>query len=243
MAARFWVGTSGWVYPHWRGRFYPLDLPQSRWFGHYAEHFLTVELNNSFYRQPSDRAWDSWRAQAPPGFRFAVKANRFLTHIKRLRDVEDSTHRFLEGARRLGPALGPLLYQLPPNLRVDAGRLRAFLAALPRGLRHAFEFRHGSWFCEEVYAALRQHDAALCLYDMPTFTTPLAATADFAYLRFHGSGLLYASNYPEEELREWAERLRHLAREANLREVYVYFNNDACAYAVGNARTLLQITA
>jgi len=240
MAATFYIGTSGWHYPHWLGNFYPEDLPPSRWLQHYARHFPTVELNNSFYRQPKPGAWDLWRRTAPEGFLFAVKANRFLTHIKRLRDVEDSLQRFLEGALRLGPHLGPVLYQLPPSFHRTAEneeRLARFLALLPRHLRHAVEFRHRSWLVDETCRLLARHGVALCCFDAPRLRTPLVATAPFAYLRFHGSEALYASNYSDEELREWAVRLSRLGE--GLEAVYVYFNNDAYAFAVHNARTLM----
>lgn len=242
VAARFWIGTSGWHYAHWLGVFYPEDLPTSRWLAHYVQHFPTVEINNSFYRQPKASAWQLWRRAAPEGFRFAVKANRFLTHVKRLRDVEEAVGRFLDGARLLEDRLGPVLYQLPPNFHrtpENERRLAAFLELLPRGMQHAFEFRHASWFCDDALALLRQYAAGFCAFDMVDLECPLAATAPFAYLRFHGSEALYASNYTDEMLAGWAARLRGLA--AGLTDVYIYFNNDAWGYAVSNARTLAEM--
>lgn len=237
--ARFWIGTSGWHYPHWIGNFYPEDLPTGEWLTYYARHFPTVEINNSFYRQPKASTWELWRHTAPPGFRYAVKANRFLTHIKRLKGVEDSLAFFLKGARLLADRLGPILYQLPPNFQRREGnalRLEAFLSILPREERHAFEFRHKSWFVEETFQQLRRHDVGFCAFDMPDLKPPLLATAPFAYMRFHGSGALYMSNYPDEQLEDWAKRLSRLAKEVD--EVYVYFNNDAFGFAVANARRL-----
>jgi len=244
VGARFWVGTSGWHYAHWQGPFYPEGLPTSRWLAHYIQHFPTVEINNSFYRQPTTSAWQHWRSSAPDGFRFAVKVNRFITHIKRLREPEEPVQRFLAGARLLADRLGPLLYQLPPNFHRTAeneARLAAFLAILPSSLEHVFEFRHQSWFDEGVFDLLRRHDVGFCAFDMPDMECPLVATASFAYMRFHGSEALYASNYSHEMLESWAERLRGLAE--GLSDVYVYFNNDACAYAVHNAKTLAELLA
>jgi uncharacterized protein YecE (DUF72 family) len=241
MAATFYIGTSGWHYPHWLGLFYPEDLPASRWLAHYARHFPSVELNNSFYRQPRASAWELWRRTVPEGFLFAVKANRFLTHIKRLREVEEPLQRFLAGALRLGPRLGPVLYQLPPSFHrtpENEERLARFLSLLPRQLRHAVEFRHRSWLVEETCRLLGQQGVALCCFDAPRLRTPLVATAPFAYLRFHGSQALYASNYSDQELGQWAQRLAGLGE--GLEAVYVYFNNDAYAFAVANARTLME---
>ncbi|GBD12890.1 hypothetical protein HRbin24_00910 [bacterium HR24] len=242
MGATFYIGTSGWHYRHWQGIFYPSDLPPSRWLTYYARFFPTVELNNSFYRQPRPSAWDLWRRTAPEGFSFAVKANRFLTHIKRLRDVEEPLRRFLEGARRLGPRLGPVLYQLPPTFHrtpENEERLARFLASLPGELLHAVEFRHRSWLGDEGRRLLEEYGAALCCFDAPRMRTPFVATAPFAYVRFHGSDALYASNYSDEALAEWAQALARLGQD--LRAVYVYFNNDACGYAVANARTLMRL--
>lgn len=242
MGTRFWIGTSGWHYGHWRGLFYPEKLPTSRWLAHYIEHFPTVEINNTFYRQPKTSAWQLWRSSVPEDFRFAVKVNRFVTHIKRLREPEEPVRRFLEGARLLEDRLGPLLYQLPPNFHrtpENEERLDAFLSILPSGLQHVFEFRHESWLQEAVFDLLRRHGVGFCAFDMPDLECPLVATASFAYMRFHGSELLYGSNYTDEMLASWAERLRRLAE--GLTDVYVYFNNDACAYAVYNGMALANL--
>lgn len=236
---RFWIGTSGWHYDHWRSTFYPEDLPAKRRFAYYAERFPTVELNATFYRQPKDSTWDSWRDTAPEGFRFAVKASRFITHIKRLADPEDSLDRFLGGARRLGDRLGPALYQLPgafQRTEENVRRLETFLSLLPGDVQHAVEFRHDSWFVEETEALLRRHDVAFCAFDMVDMECPLWVTARFAYMRFHGSEAMYESNYTDEMLDSWADRLRAACEGAE--EAYVYFNNDALGYAVANARGL-----
>ena len=236
MKTRYYIGTSGWHYDHWRERFYPKGLPKARWLESYAAHFPTVELNNSFYHLPSEKAFATWRDSSPEGFTFAVKANRFITHIKRLRDAAEPLANFLERARLLRRKLGPILYQLPPSMKRDDGLLEGFLSLLPPDLRHAFEFRNSAWLDEGVFEILRRHNVGLCVFDMPDFTTPLAATADFAYVRFHGSASMYGGCYSEEELEEWVGKITSLGR--GLEAVYIYFNNDAEGFAVANARTL-----
>ena len=240
--ARFWIGTSGWHYFHWKGSFYPEELSPQGWLGFYAGRFPTVELNASFYRQPRASTWELWRKTAPPGFRFAVKVNRFITHVKRLEDCADPLARFLEGARRLGDRLGPVLFQMPPSFHrteENVQRLDSFVPLLPKELMHAFEFRHRSWFSEETMEQLRRHSVAFCSFDMVGFRCPLVATASYAYVRFHGSEARYASNYTDEMLEEWAARLRELA--SGLEDVFVYFNNDAWGFAVANASKLTEL--
>ncbi len=232
----YYIGTSGWHYDHWRHRFYPENLAKAAWLGFYATHFNTVELNNSFYRLPSEDAFANWRDSSPASFTFAVKVSRFITHIKRLKDTGDAVEKFISRAKILGGKLGPLLYQLPPNMHRDDERLASLLATLPRGIRHVFEFRHQSWLEEGVFAILRKYNVGLCVFDMPSLTCPLVTTADFAYIRFHGSTGLYSSCYSDEELADWTKRLANLA--ANLKATYIYFNNDAEAFAVKNAMTL-----
>ena len=233
---RYYIGTSGWHYEHWRYSFYPGTLAKAKWLEFYAGYFDTVELNNSFYRLPSEAAFAAWRNSSPAGFTFAVKVSRFVTHIKRLKNVQEAVETFISRAKILGEKLGPLLYQLPPNMHRNDERLESFLGTLPRGMKHVFEFRHQSWLDDEVFEILRKHNVGLCVFDMPSLTCPLVATADFAYIRFHGSTGLYFSCYSDEELAGWAERLAGLT--AKLKEVYIYFNNDAETFAVRNAMTL-----
>jgi uncharacterized protein YecE (DUF72 family) len=211
-------------------------LPKAKWLEFYSRHFTTVELNNSFYRLPSEAAFANWSDSSPANFVFAVKVSRFITHIKRLKNSQEPVDTFLGRARILKKKLGPLLYQLPPSMHRDDGRLESFLAILPRGMKHAFEFRHQSWLDGGVFEILRQYNAGLCVFDMPGLSCPLTATADFAYIRFHGSAALYSSCYSDEELADWAKRLAGLAPE--VKEVYIYFNNDTEAFAVMNAKTL-----
>ncbi len=204
-----------------------------------AQHFSTVELNSSFYHLPSEKAFGTWRDKAPDGFVYALKVSRYITHLKKLRDVEEPLETFISRARLLGDKLGPLLYQLPPGLKRNDAVLEAFLKLLPRDLQHVFEFRNESWFDDEVYALLRKHNAGFCVYDLPGTTTPLVATADFAYVRFHGSTGLYDSCYTDEELESWAKKIAKLGK--GLSAVYVYFNNDSHAFAIRNARKLREL--
>jgi uncharacterized protein YecE (DUF72 family) len=236
MALRYYIGTSGWHYDHWRRRFYPEKLAKTKWLEFYATHFTTVELNNSFYRLPSEAAFVSWRDSSPANFAFAIKVSRFITHIKRLKNTQEAVETFMSRARILGEKLGPLLYQLPPNMHRDDDRLESFLSTLPQGMEHVVEFRHQSWLDDEVFEILHKYNIGLCVFDMPFLSCPLVATADFAYIRFHGSTGLYSSCYSDEELADWAKRLTNLA--TNLKAVYVYFNNDAETFAVRNAITL-----
>ncbi len=237
--ARLHAGTSGWMYDDWRGRFYPPDIPKTKWFSHYARHFSTVELNYSFYRLPSEKSLRTWRERAPDGFIYALKVSRYITHLKRLRDAGEPLRTFVSRARLLGDKLGPLLYQLPPDFKRSDALLEAFLALLPEDLSHVFEFRHDSWFDDAVYALLRRHRAAFCVYDLPGTTTPLVSTANFAYVRFHGSTGLYYSCYSDGELQSWAGRIARLGQ--GLSAVYAYFNNDTQACAIRNARRLREL--
>jgi len=240
MAFKVHIGTSGWSYDHWDGVFYPEGLRPSERLRFYAEHFSTVEINSSFYHLPSVRALESWEKTVPSGFIFSAKASRFITHIKKLKDIEEPAANFVGRVRILGDKLGPVLFQLPPRWRVNPERLRLLLNLLPKDLRYAFEFRDRSWFTEEIYRLLREHKAAFCIYDMPGFTSPLEVTSDVVYVRMHGGRFLYASRYSREELKSWAERLSDIASDG-IREVYIYFNNDAYGHAVENARELLEI--
>jgi uncharacterized protein YecE (DUF72 family) len=235
MATRYHVGTSGWHYPHWRGAFYPPRLPATRWLEYYARHFDTVEINRSFYRLPSVAAARAWRAGTPRGFVFALKASRYITHMKKLREPRASLRAFVAVARALGAKRGPLLFQLPPHWGCDPARLAAFLERLPRGLACAFELRDPSWHNREVYDLLARHNAAFCLYDLAGFATPCVLTADFAYLRLHGPAGAYTGRYDAAQLADWARRIRSWKR---LRAAYVYFDNDAAAHAAHNALAL-----
>jgi uncharacterized protein YecE (DUF72 family) len=232
----YFIGTSGWHYDHWRRLFYPDKLAKAKWLDFYARNFNTVELNSSFYRLPSEQAFTTWHDSTPPRFTFAVKVSRLITHIKRLNDSQEPLDTFVERAKILEEKLGPLLYQLPPSMHRDDARLESFLSILPQGLRHVFEFRHQSWLDDKVFAIMRRYNVGLCVFDMPRFSCPLVATADFVYLRFHGSTRLYSSSYSDDELAEWARGIASLP--SAVKSAYAYFNNDVEACAVRNAITL-----
>jgi len=232
------IGCSGWQYKHWRGNFYPAELPTSRWFAHYSLTFDTVELNNSFYRLPSPETFAKWREQASAHFLYAVKASRFLTHMKKLKDPEDPLARFFDSARQLGPRLGPILYQLPPRWPLNLERFEIFLRALPRGYRHTVEFRDASWYDERIYELLRRYHVALCLHDMQGSATGKMTVGPFVYVRFHFGTSKYGGRYPDERLDDWADWLADRAREGL--HVFAYFNNDTGGHAPRDAVRLRQ---
>lgn len=235
--ARILIGTSGWTYPSWRGTFYPEDLPSRRYLEFYAQEFPTAEVNYSFYHLPKPVTYEKWAGQVPEGFVFAVKASRLITHTKRLRDVEEPWETFVGNACSLGAHLGPVLLQFPPSFRCDRNRLAAFLKmAGSSGVSLVFEFRHESWFTDEVYRLLRRHNAALCIADSPDYPRRDVVTADFAYFRFHGRTDLFASRYSKAELAEETKKIKRYLKDGL--DVFVYFNNDAQGHAVENARML-----
>lgn len=237
MLAPLYIGTSGWHYKHWRTAFYPTKTATRDWLQHYARYFNTVELNNVFYRFPSEKAVEQWRDLAPQNFLFAVKASRFLTHRKKLLDPEQPIQNLLDRMRHLGPKLGPILFQLPPRWRVNAHRLAAFAEWLPsNGPDFVFEFRDPSWYSDEVLRFLSQRKLNLCVHDWPGAKAPPAITGRIVYLRFHGPDKAYAGKYTAEQLRPWIERIREWR--AQVERVFVYFNNDQEAFAVQNALEL-----
>jgi uncharacterized protein YecE (DUF72 family) len=230
------IGTSGWYYYHWIDRFYPADLPKSKWFGFYAQHFDTVEINNTFYHQPKQQTFKNWRKQAPKNFIFVVKANRFITHIRKLKDVQEPLERFFEGIRLLKSNLGPVLYQLPPSLHKDLQRLKAFLKILPKKPGAVFEFRHKSWYDKDTFELLDRFGAGFCIHDLGGLETPRIITGDVIYIRFHGTTGRYSGNYTKRVLQNWSNWIKD--NRSKVRAVYAYFNNDYNAYAVHNAREL-----
>lgn len=237
--SRIHIGTSGWHYPGWRGSFYPEGLPPSRFFPFYAGRFRTVEVNNSFYRLPEVRTFVQWREKAPPAFRFAVKASRYITHIRKLIGVEEPLALFLSRADLLGEKLGPVLFQFPPSFDYRPGTLESFLRILPPGRRYAFEFRHPGWFARETLALLSGHGAAFCIYDFRGRTSPRDFLAgDFAYIRLHGPHETpYLGSYDDASLAEWAETVREASRRGM--DTWCYFDNtDDRASAAWNALTL-----
>ena len=229
-----WIGTSGWQYRDWAGRFYPEGVAQSRWLEHYAGNFRTVELNNAFYRLPEPKTFAGWKQRTPTDFVMAVKASRYLTHIRRLRDPEEPVARFLRHARHLGAKLGPVLLQLPPSLGADRDALARTLDCFPDDVRVAVEFRHESWFTDDLRSLLTENDAALCLADSPKRRTPEWRTASWGYIRFHEGTATPPPCYDRTVLAAWAGRLAALFGPDD--DVYAYFNNDPRGCAVRDAQ-------
>jgi uncharacterized protein YecE (DUF72 family) len=235
------IGCSGWVYPHWRSVFYPENLAVKNWFAFYADHFDTVEVNNSFYRLPTSETFDAWRSQAPPGFHYAVKANRFLTQAKKLRDCEEPLGRMMVHFRHLQSAIGPILYQLPPRFRLNIERLERFLELIPQEVTNVFEFRDASWHVDEVFDLLERHGASFCTHDMIGMKVPCLAVGPAAYVRLHGGEGKYWGRYSDERLLRWAEWLVEQKRRG--KDTWVYFNNDIDGHAVHDAMTLKALIA
>jgi uncharacterized protein YecE (DUF72 family) len=235
------IGTSGWHYKHWVGRFYPEHSSGPAMFRYYIQHFDTVELNNSFYKLPEIATLRSWSAAAPDNFCFALKASRFITHNKKLTDPEAVLQNFLPRAEVLGTKLGPMLFLLPPRWKLNLGRLDGFLRTLPNCHRYAFEFREPSWHAHDVYELLRSYNAAFCIYELGGFLSPIEVTADWVYVRLHGPAGKYQGNYNSGALSQWADRIaKWMVRS---RAVYIYFDNDDSAYAAANALQLKRLVA
>jgi uncharacterized protein YecE (DUF72 family) len=233
------VGTSGWVYKGWAGTFYPENIPARDHLAFYASNFNTVEINATFYRLPPEAMVLGWRERAPRGFIYAVKGSRFITHMKKLKVEPESIDIFFDRARLLRECLGPILWQLPPNLRHDPERLDTFLSRLPAKFRYAVEFRHPSWINEETFDVLRRRNTAHVSLSSMAMPLNLTVTTDFAYIRFHGLQGGFAHDYTREELAPWAEHCRAALR--NKLTVYAYFNNDANTRALGNAKMLIEL--
>lgn len=230
------IGTSGWVYPHWNGVFYPASVRVKDRFAHYAERFDTVEINGSFYRLPSEQAVEAWAAQAPDDFVYAWKASRFITQAKKLKDAADPLKLVYGRMLPLAHHLGPALFQLPPQLRLNFERLASFLPLLPHGHRNTIEFRHPSWYAPEVMRLLAEHDVALCISDHHDAPAPWEATASFVYVRAHGPGGHCAGRYDDAELDRWAAAIAGWRDEG--RDVYAYFDNDIGVAAPVDAAAL-----
>jgi len=233
------VGTSGWFYSNWRGSFYPDDLSRGKELEYYTTVFDTVELNASFYHMPKEKTARGWHDRTPDEFLFAIKGNRYISHRQKLDGCEEPLARFIQSIEPMGEKVGPILWQLPPGFHEDSARLADFLSLRPTDQRWAWEFRHESWFCDETYALLQQHNCALVWADTPEYPLETVVTADFLYARLHGHEKLYVSNYNDEQLHWWAEQLTQAAGED--RDIFVYFDNDAEGYAPQNALTLRQM--
>lgn len=229
---QIYLGTSGWQYRDWKGDFYPPKLKQAEWLEHYSERFQTVEVNNTFYRLPERKTFEDWAARTPDDFVFVVKASRYLSHIKRLQDASEPVQRLMERATGLGKKLGPVLVQLPPNLKKDIGGLDETLAVFGHSVRVAFEFRHETWFDDETKGVLGKHGAAFCLADRGSrLITPLWRTASWIYLRFHEGRANPRPCYGRGgALQSWVERLASIGQKGD--DIYVYFNNDTRGCAI-----------
>ena len=230
------IGTSGWNYPHWRGTFYPKNLAQKDWLGFYAERFQSVEINNTFYRLPERSTLETWKRSVPAGFTFTVKASRYITHMKKLKDPGQSTERFFERIEVLKGKLGPVLFQLPPRWKRDRKRLESFLEQLPPGYSFCFEFRDPSWFDPEIYETLELRRAAFCIYELAGRISPKRVTADFLYIRLHGPGSAYQGSYDTAALSGWAGAISSWISLG--KTVFCYFDNDQKGYAAENALEL-----
>ncbi len=235
------IGTSGWHYQHWRGPFYPEDMPASKFLQFYAQRFHSVEINNSFYRLPGETALRDWKSTAPRRFLFAVKASRFITHMKKLKEAGASFQKFFDRIVVLGEALGPVLFQLPPRWGPDPGRLDEFLTGLPRNLRYAFELRDPSWFNPEVNAVLKKHRAAFCIYEFDRLLSPKTITANFVYIRLHGPEGAYRGLYGKRRLEPWAREIQSWRKAG--KTVYCYFDNDQAGFAARDALMLQDLVS
>jgi uncharacterized protein YecE (DUF72 family) len=235
------IGTSGWSYAHWRARFYPQGLPAKSWLAFYAERFDTVEINGSFYRMPKEPAVTGWHERAPDGFVFAWKASRYITQAKRLKDAAEPLAYVLDRASGLKEKLGPILFQLPPQMRRDDERLAGFLALLPKTHRFSVEFRDPGWYAPQVLQLLADHGVALCLSDHHAAPAPAEATAPFVYVRLHGPGGRYFGRYSDDELAAWADRIASWSAEG--RDVFAYFDNDVEGAAPLDAEALKTLLA
>ena len=233
------IGTSGWHYKHWKGFFYPQNISTGDFLGHYIQYFHTVEINNSFYVLPKESTLTEWRDAVPEGFVFAVKANRYITHMKKLKDTGDPLSLFLKRVDVLGDKLGPILFQLPPRWRFNKERFNGFLKMLPEGYRYAFEFRDPSWLNPEVYEALARYQSAFCIFDFAGWLSPKIVTADLVYLRFHGPNGPYRGQYGSEFLSEWADDFSIWAKEG--KDIFCYFDNDEAGYAPRDALRLREM--
>ncbi|MBD3245645.1 MAG: DUF72 domain-containing protein [Candidatus Omnitrophica bacterium] len=235
---KIYIGTSGWHYAHWKGPFYPDPVSPDEFLSFYSGRLDSVEINNSFYRLPRKETLKEWKQTVPHHFLFTIKASRYITHMKKLKNPEESVGRFFDTAQALQPKLGPVLFQLPPRWKKNTGRLREFLIALPRGNRYAFEFRDPSWFAQDVYDLLGAFNCAFCIYELSGVSSPREVTADFVYIRLHGPGGAYEGKYSRKALAGWAGACTVWAQKG---EVFCYFDNDQNGYAAGNAVELTEM--
>jgi uncharacterized protein YecE (DUF72 family) len=238
-SSRIHIGTSGWHYDHWVGPFYPENVSKDEFLAFYGDRFQTVEINNSFYHLPKKETMRKWRDTVGEEFVFSVKASRYITHMKKLRDPERTLSPLLEVVRVLNPKLGPILFQLPPRWRFNLERFRDFLKALPDGLKYAFELRDPSWHDPRAYEAMADRGVAFCIYELAGARSPKEVTTGFVYIRLHGPGAAYQGQYSTETLSGWAGAISTWVRQG--REVFCYFDNDEAGYAVMDALRLKEM--
>lgn len=236
----YWIGTSGWSYTEWLGRFYPKNYPRNRWLDYYAARFNSVEVNVSFYRSLPDRTYQNWYEQSPEGFRFVIKASRFITHRKYLLDIAEAVQRTEQSAYLLKAKLGVILLQLPPNMPYDVKRLEATLQAFQHPEKVAIEFRDNKWLTEEVRDLLMKYRTIFCNVNSPTQEIKDWLTSDSGYIRLHGHKKMFASNYSNEQLQEIAKHARKLVQQG-AKEIYIFFNNTMLGRAFRNAKTLVTL--
>ena len=230
------IGTSGWYYEHWRKVFYPCEFSKDEWLEFFCRHFDTVELNNTFYHLPKKSSVEKWYMATPENFMFTVKASRFITHVKKLNDPQESLKKFIDIIEPLKEKLGPILYQLPPNLHADLNRLENFIAELPKKQKSFFEFRHTSWYDDKIFELLDRYGCGLCVHDLGELATSKVITGRMIYLRFHGQPESSDGNYLNTTLMQWAKWIHENV--SSVHDVFAYFNNDAYGNAVKNAMTL-----
>jgi len=230
------IGTSGWNYGHWTGKFYPEDLPKTKWFAYYHERFDTVELNTSFYHLPKKTTFEKWYNESPDNFIFSIKASRYITHVKKLNEPEEPVKRFFSSAEGIKDKAGVILFQLPPGMKYDNTKLVSILETLPKNYKYTFEFRNNTWWNDQAYDILRKYNIAFCLFELAGQVTPRIITADYIYIRLHGPDGKYSGSYPDNTLADWASEFKKWISEG--KEVYCYFDNDDSAFAVYNALTL-----
>ncbi|MCF7870581.1 MAG: DUF72 domain-containing protein [Candidatus Omnitrophica bacterium] len=230
------IGTSGWHYKHWKDNFYPKKIKPDQFFNYYLKKFTSVEINNSFYQLPKKSTLQGWNKKAPNNFIFSVKASRYITHVKKLKDPKESVKKFFKAIKPLEKKIGPILFQLPPAWKLNAERLEKFLQVLPKGYKYTFEFRNQQWFDDKIYKLLEKYNAAFCIYDLAGILSPKKVTADFIYIRLHGPGKAYQGDYDKKKLKNWAKNFSRWKKEK--KEVFCYFDNDQSGFAAKNALEL-----
>jgi uncharacterized protein YecE (DUF72 family) len=239
--AKIHIGTSGFHYKDWKGAFYPEKINSKEWITYYAKHFSTVELNSTFYRTPSKESIKNWLNNTPKNFLFTIKVSRMITHFLRLKYTEEAMKNFLKIVKPFKRAkkLACLLYQLPPNFKKNREVLEKFLKKIPKEQKNVFEFRHESWNDDETFQLLKEYNASYCIVSSDKYSTHLISTTENVYIRFHGPKDIYSSKYSDEELQEWAKKIKKFLQQK--KEVFAYFNNDIHAHAVKNAKKLIEL--